>query len=87
MTGVICLGDKLSSGGEVITASSCMTFLGRKAACVGDKVLCPLPGHGVNVISEGDEGFTHLGRPIALDGHRCECGCALQTSLPQAGRV
>jgi uncharacterized Zn-binding protein involved in type VI secretion len=87
MKGVIRLGDKLSSGGEVLTATSCITFRGLKGACVGDKVMCPLPGHGLNAIAEGDEGSTHIGRPIALDGQRCECGCTLMTSLSQAGRA
>lgn len=87
MIGVIRLGDRLSSGGEVLTATSCIKFLGLKGACVGDQVFCPLPGHGLNAIAEGDEKSTYIGRPIALDGHRCECGCTLMTSLPQAGRT
>lgn len=85
MKGVIRLGDKLSSGGEVMTATSVLTFNGVKAACVGDLVNCPLPGHGVNKILEGDERSKDGGRPLALQGHRCECGCTLITSLPSAG--
>lgn len=87
MQGVIREGDKLSSGGVVLTGASGLKFLGRAVARVGDKVFCPLLGHGANTIAEGDEGNKCLGQPIALDGHRCACGCTLITSLPQAGRL
>ena len=87
MQGVIREGDKLSSGGVVLTGASGMQFMGRAVACLGDKVSCPLPGHGLNDIAEGDEGSKYQGRRIALDGHRCTCGCTLITSLPQAGRL
>ncbi len=87
MQGVIREGDKLSSGGSVQTGVSGMQFMGRGVACQGDKVFCPLPGHGINEIAEGDEGSKYLDRPIALDGHRCACGCTLITSLPRAGRL
>jgi uncharacterized Zn-binding protein involved in type VI secretion len=87
MQGVIREGDKLTSGGVVLTGASGMMFMGKPVACVGDKVLCPIPLHGLNQIVEGDEGSKYQGRAIALDGHRCACGCALITSLPQAGRM
>ena len=87
MQGVIREGDKLSSGGVVLTGASGMKFNGKPVACVGDKVFCPIPVHGLNVIVEGDEGSKYQGRAIALHGHRCACGCALITSLPQAGRM
>jgi uncharacterized Zn-binding protein involved in type VI secretion len=85
--GVIREGDKLISGGVVLSGASGMKFLGIPVACVGDKVFCPIPVHGLNAIVEGDEGSKYQGRPIALDGHRCACGCTLITSSPQAGRI
>lgn len=84
MRGLIRVGDKLSSGGEVVSASRGMSFMGRDVACQGDRVRCP--AHGVSFIAEGDSGSKRNGRPIALHGHRCACGCTLMTSLPQAGR-
>ncbi|WPN51989.1 PAAR domain-containing protein [Pseudomonas sp. P9_2] len=87
MRGVIRIGDKLSSGGTVLTGAPGLKFIAREVACVGDKVFCPLPGHGANQIVEGDLGCQYLGRPVALHGHRCACGCLLITSLPQAGRL
>lgn len=86
MRGVICVGDRLSSGGDVLTGARELKFVGREVACVGDEVICPLPGHGRNQISEGDTGSRCNGRPIALHGHRCDCGCTLISSLPNAGR-
>lgn len=86
MKGVIRIGDKLSSGGEVLSAGSGLLFNGLEVAAEGDAVFCPLPGHGLNAIAEGDPGSTRNGRPIVLHGHRCECGCTLLSSLPQAGR-
>ncbi|WP_345774675.1 PAAR domain-containing protein [Pseudomonas sp. PSE14] len=58
--------------------------MGRDVACKGDRVRCAL--HGVNEIAEGDEASRRNGRPIALHGHRCLCGCTLISSLPNAGR-
>lgn len=86
MDAVIRTGDSLSSGGTVIAGTGQIIINGAAVACVGDAVICPLPGHGPNVIAEGDEGSTYLGRAMALDGHRCQCGCTLITSLPQVGR-
>ncbi|WP_341522092.1 PAAR domain-containing protein [Pseudomonas sp. G.S.17] len=87
MRGVIREGDKLSSGGVVLTGVSGMKFMGKPVACLGDKVFCPIPFHGLNQIAEGDVRSKHKGRPVALDGHCCACGCTLITSLPQAGGV
>lgn len=87
MRGVIRIGDKLSSGGDVLTGAPGFKFMGREVACEGDEVYCPLPGHGCNQICEGDGGSVYQGRPVALHGHRCACGCTLITSLPQAGRL
>ncbi|WP_424449944.1 PAAR domain-containing protein [Paraburkholderia kirstenboschensis] len=41
----------------------------------GDLVDCT--EHGVNSIAEGDESSIFSGKPVALDGHRAECGCSL----------
>lgn len=87
MKPVIRQGDQLSSGGVVVTGTSEIIVNGAAVACVGDKVFCPLPGHGPNIIAEGDEGSTYLGRAMALQGHRCACGCTLISSLPQVGRA
>jgi uncharacterized Zn-binding protein involved in type VI secretion len=47
-------------------------------------VLCPAPGHGRTVIAEGHPVFRDNGRAVAFHGHRCACGCALVSSMPEA---
>lgn len=84
MYGVIRIGDTTSSGGCVIQGSTGVKFEGKEASTIGDKVLCSV--HGETSIIEGDEGSIINGKPVALHGHRCGCGCTLITSLPNAGK-
>lgn len=84
MSGVIRIGDTTSSGGKVLQGSSGVKFQGKEVSCLGDKVSCPV--HGITSIVEGDESSKINGKPLALDGHRCGCGCRLITSLPVAGK-
>jgi len=84
MNGIVRIGDNTSSGGTVKTGSEAMIFEGLGAARVGDSVFCPLPGHGETRIAEGNSGFTDDDLAVAFHGDRCECGCTLITSLPQA---
>jgi uncharacterized Zn-binding protein involved in type VI secretion len=35
----------------------------------------------LNKISEGTAGSIMDGKPVALHGHRCECGCRLVSTL------
>ena len=82
MKGIIRIGDKTTSGGSVLEGSPTMRFHGIGSARVGDKVSCP--AHGPTVVSEGHPVFKDHGVPVAFHGHRCACGCALLTSLPEA---
>ncbi|SDL22810.1 Zn-binding Pro-Ala-Ala-Arg (PAAR) domain-containing protein, incolved in TypeVI secretion [Pseudomonas delhiensis] len=82
MKGVIRIGDKNTSGGTVLEGSQTMKFHGIGAARVGDKTSCPV--HGPTVVMEGHPVFKDHGVPVAFHGHRCACGCALLTSLPEA---
>lgn len=86
MKGVIRLGDATDHGGKVISASATMLIHGKGVARIGDLVACPQTGHGVNKIIEGDGVFKDGGRPIALDGHKTECGCALISSINIVGK-
>lgn len=80
MKRVILLGDKTTHNGTVITASSKMLINGQKVALVGDLVICPQKGHGVNKIITGANYFYLLGRPVAVDTSISECGCRLIAS-------
>ncbi|PVZ19631.1 MULTISPECIES: PAAR domain-containing protein [unclassified Pseudomonas] len=83
---IIRQSDSLASGGKVLGGSASLRFGGLAVARVGDAVSCPIPGHGLNAIAQGDSGFTDAGLAVALHGHLCECGCSLVSSLPWAGR-
>ncbi|RKS59766.1 putative Zn-binding protein involved in type VI secretion [Photorhabdus asymbiotica] len=83
--GVIRLGDKLSSGGEVISVSSSIDIEGKRVALLNDLVSCPLKGHGINRIVEANAHCISDGKPIAFDKARCQCGCYVISSTPKAG--
>lgn len=73
--GFVLLGDKTTHGGAVISASSTMIVNGKPVALVGDKVSCPIPGHGTNAIIEGAPEWSSDGKAIVVDGCKCQCGC------------
>ncbi|MEO7496731.1 MAG: PAAR domain-containing protein [Massilia sp.] len=77
---VIRLGDKTSHGGAVIEASTHTTSGGIGVARMGDKVSCPLPGHGSNPIVSGDASLIVDGKPVARQGDKSSCGAALIAS-------
>lgn len=84
---IITAGDTTTHGGRVISGSPTHHIAGKPIARVGDLVDCPqhYPGgapHGVNQIIEGHATFIVNGIPVALEGHKTECGCALIGSLP-----
>lgn len=81
---IVRLGDSTSHGGTIITASMTHTIGGIGIARVGDKLACPIPGHGVNMIVEGAPTYLIGGRMVALHGHRGACGCTLIASLATA---
>ncbi|MFD3248003.1 PAAR domain-containing protein [Rahnella aquatilis] len=78
--GIIRLGDKLSSGGKVISVSSTTIIDGIKAALIGDIVSCPIEGHGINRIAQSSPGWLSDGKQAAFDGAKCECGCTVIAS-------
>lgn len=81
---IVRLGDMTSHGGTVTTASPTHSLGGIGIARMGDKISCPMPGHGVNVIVEGAATYLVGGRMVALHGHKCACGCTLISSLASA---
>ncbi|HEX8595871.1 MAG TPA: PAAR domain-containing protein [Pseudomonas sp.] len=81
MKGIIRKGDTTSGGGKVLSGSADMIFDGIGAARLGDAVICPIPGHGLTTIAEGNSTYRDNGTPVAFHGHLCHCGCALISSL------
>lgn len=86
MKRVIRLGDPTSHGGTVVSAASTSIINGKQVARLGDKVTCPLKGHGVATIVEGDPAWLIDGIPVALEGHKTSCGASLISTLPTLGR-
>jgi uncharacterized Zn-binding protein involved in type VI secretion len=83
---IIVIGDATDHGGTVISGSGNHTIMGKGIARLGDTVDCPqlYPNrrpHGVNKIVEGDGSYLVDGKPVALEGHKTECGCALIGSM------
>lgn len=86
MKRVIRLGDPTTHGGKVVSATGHFHIYDKPVARLGDKVTCPLPGHGVVTIVEGDPDWLIDGIPVALEGHKTSCGASLISTLPALGR-
>lgn len=80
--GFVLLGDKTTHGGQVISASSTMIVNSKKVALVGDKIMCPIQGHGINSITQGSSEWLSDGKSVAVNGCNCECGCQVITIAP-----
>ncbi|MTV55508.1 PAAR domain-containing protein [Pseudoduganella buxea] len=74
---LITLGDKTSHGGTVVEASQLSDTGGKGIARVGDKVMCPKPGHGATTIVSGDPTLIIDGKPAARHGDKTSCGATL----------
>jgi uncharacterized Zn-binding protein involved in type VI secretion len=83
MKNVIRLGDPTSHGGRVVSAASNYSAFGKGVARVGDRCICPVPGHQICVIVEGDSSWTIDGASVALDGCKTSCGASLISTLGQ----
>ncbi|MDD5707398.1 MAG: PAAR domain-containing protein [Kiritimatiellae bacterium] len=82
MPNVIRLGDPTSHGGQVTSASASQFIVDNlPVARVGDKCSCPLPGHAVCTIVEGDPNHLIDGVPVAYHGHKTSCGASLISTL------
>ena len=79
----IVIGDKTSHGGTVVEGSATSTINGKKVACVGHKVSCPVPGHGTNPIVVGDPDWTIDGQMVARQGDTSACGATLIATQTQ----
>lgn len=86
MKNVIRLGDATSHGGKVIAASRTAFVHGIAVARKGDACICPVKGHAVCVIIEGDPHVLSGGIPVAFDGHKTSCGATLITSVRTSGK-
>ena len=82
MPNVIRLGDPTSHGGKVISASASDYLVdGIAVVRVDDQCSCPIPGHGVTKVMEGDADYIVGGKPVALAGHKTGCGAQLISTI------
>jgi uncharacterized Zn-binding protein involved in type VI secretion len=74
----IVIGDKTDHGGVVIQGSPATDAAGKFISRVGDKVTCPIPGHGgVTMIAIGDPTCIIDGAAAARHGDKTACGATL----------
>ena len=78
--GVIRLNDKTDHGGQVISATSATTVMGKVAALQDDMTFCP-KCKGNFAIKPDGSGARHQGKSYAYDGDSTACGARLITSL------
>lgn len=76
----IVVGDRTSHGGTVITGSPFSDCEGRAIARIGDKVTCPIKGHGITTIVTGNLTEIIDGSPVARHGDKTACGATLIAS-------
>lgn len=86
MRRVIRLNDPTSHGGKVIAAAPDTTVMGIAVARKGDRCFCPIKGHGICVIAEGDPNVLIDGVPVAFEGHATSCGAKLISTVSNSGR-
>lgn len=78
----IRLGDALTGGGKVISASGTFEIQGRGVSRLGDRVTCLAhPSLNPNVIVVASAPIADNGMPVAHQGDKAACGCTLLSSL------
>ncbi|RJG06128.1 PAAR domain-containing protein [Noviherbaspirillum cavernae] len=82
----IVIGDSTSHGGTVVSGAATTDTQGKRIARVGDKVTCPIKGHGgTTVIASGDPTVIIDGSPAARHGDKTACGATLISSQSSTG--
>jgi uncharacterized Zn-binding protein involved in type VI secretion len=86
MKGVIRLNDPTTHGGKVVAAAPNSVVMGVAVARKGDLCVCPMRGHEVCFIAEGDPQVLIDGVPVAFEGHKTTCGATLISTMPTSRR-
>lgn len=83
----IVIGDKTSHGGTVCGAAPTTSTGNKQIARIGDRVTCPKPGHGNEVIVTGDPTVVIEGKPCARHGDKTSCGASLIAGQTATGNA
>jgi uncharacterized Zn-binding protein involved in type VI secretion len=78
MLPVVRVGDPLRPFGGAVLEGRYLAF-GKPLAFLGAQARCNK--HGVTRILQGGSLSTLMGQAVALDGHRCACGCFVVSTL------
>ncbi|PWU29043.1 PAAR domain-containing protein [Pseudomonas sp. RW407] len=79
MKPVVRVGDPLRPYGGEVLEGRYLAF-GKPLAYLGARARCNK--HGMTRIGQGASLSTLGGQAVALDGHLCECGCTVVSTLP-----
>lgn len=77
--GAIRWGDSHSGGGTMIEASG-FPIDGKPQCLLGDHARCPKHKGTYPLVSGGDAGAVHNGRPLVFEPAQLACGCAVYSS-------
>lgn len=78
---MITIGATTTHGGTVVQGSATLTINGVPVACIGDKVTCPISGHGgTTTIISGDQTLVINGKAVARQGDKTACGAVLMAN-------
>lgn len=77
--GAIRLGDSHSGGGVMIEASG-IPVNGIAQCLLGDKADCPRHKGTFPLVSDGESGAIHNGRPMVFEPAKLSCGCSVSST-------
>lgn len=75
---IALIGDKTTTGGEIVSGEQNVTCKGSSTALIGDQVFCP-KCESIGIIIEGTSTYTIKGKPVAFDGCLISCQCPIGT--------
>ena len=73
---LVCMGDRTSHGGTVISGDMTWDVDGKAVARVGDLTVCP-KCKGIFAITTGADDLTGFGQAVARHGDKTACGATL----------
>lgn len=82
---MICYGDRTTTGGRVLVASSTIDDDGRKVALLGDQATCGRCSRGPWPILGTGQRVNGAPRPVAVQGDLVQCPCGMNRLVASIG--